>query len=304
VGNPLNRRAVARAGRRATTKRGRPARSRPAGRTPPAKLEPSHLLAAFCALCSVVVVGLGSLATYKMAQAQLDQLRRDHAAQRFLDASAQLTQARKTGDLRTGAVRSLEILMKESPELQAQIVAQLATFVRTNATAQLRRDTRGAWIESSSDVVAAVRALAARPDNPQDVPPDISGARLALPSVDLENGRLADTDLDGAVLAKAHLGGADLSGARLTYANLRKADLRGARLRGANLSHGYLTGADFTGADLRDADLSSAVVSAEDLQCARVDESTRLPPAVTRPTPDITRCGTNPEAASAGHGPN
>ena len=248
-----------------------------------------QLLTAFCGLCSVVVLGLGLVANREAAQAQLAQSRGDQAAKRFSDAYAQLTQVDQNKNenlgLRFGAVQSLGQLMQDSPDYRTRIVEVLSTFIRTHATTRLRKDRLGAWITSSPDVVIAVRVLAARPDDPHTARIDINGARLSLPSVHLDGGRLAGADLDGAVLAKAHLGGADLSDARLTYANLRKADLHDAQLRGANLSQAHLTGANLIRADLRGADLASATVSREDLRCAWIDEATKLPPAVTRPIP-------------------
>ncbi|MFD1504784.1 pentapeptide repeat-containing protein [Georgenia yuyongxinii] len=89
--------------------------------------------------------------------------------------------------------------------------------------------------------------------------------------------------------------GASLRGADRIGANLRGADLRGADLRGA-----YLIGADLTAADLRvtdllGADLRGAVLSGADLtgsifltqpqlNAAKGDDATRLPPSFTRPS--------------------
>jgi pentapeptide repeat protein len=299
--------AAARTGWRTGTTPRRPASpalanpARHTAQTAPPKLDKVQLLTAFCGLCSVIVLALGlisnhrsTVANQQAAQMQLDLSRRDQAAKRFSDAYAQLTQQdQRTNDhlgLRAGAVQSLGQLLQDSPEYQARIVEILSTFLRTHATGRLRKDALGAWISSPPDVVAAVRVLAARPDDPRHPRLDISGARLSLPSVHLEGGRLAGADLDGAILAKAHLGGADLSDARLTFANLRKADLHDARLRGANLSQAHLTGANLAGADLRGTDLSSARVSGDDLSCAQIDQTTKLPPAVTLPSPDADGC--------------
>jgi uncharacterized protein YjbI with pentapeptide repeats len=83
--------------------------------------------------------------------------------------------------------------------------------------------------------------------------------------------------------------GADLIGAKLNGADLRGVSLRGALLVGANLSdadlrQADLTGADLRGADLRGADLTGAlfVVQAQ-LDAAKGDARTKLPPALTRP---------------------
>jgi uncharacterized protein YjbI with pentapeptide repeats len=89
-------------------------------------------------------------------------------------------------------------------------------------------------------------------------------------------------------------GGADLAGADLIGRDLRDTDLRGASLRGAaligaDLSGADLRGADLTGADLRGADLRGAdltgsiFVTQSQLEAARGNASTRLPPPLTTP---------------------
>jgi uncharacterized protein YjbI with pentapeptide repeats len=88
---------------------------------------------------------------------------------------------------------------------------------------------------------------------------------------------------------KPDLRGADLIGARLQGANLAGANLRGAYLIGADLRGANLRLADLTGADLRDTDLRAAnlaesifLVQAQ-LDAARGDSATRVPPTLTRP---------------------
>ncbi|MFC4059626.1 pentapeptide repeat-containing protein [Planomonospora corallina] len=82
----------------------------------------------------------------------------------------------------------------------------------------------------------------------------------------------------------ADLIGADLRGADLRGANLRGAYLIGADLRGADLRTADLIGADLRNADLRGADLTGSVFLIQSqLDAARGDASTKLPPALTRP---------------------
>jgi uncharacterized protein YjbI with pentapeptide repeats len=84
--------------------------------------------------------------------------------------------------------------------------------------------------------------------------------------------------------------GADLIGSNLRNANLRGANLRGAYLiradlRGADLRKADLTGADFRDADIRGADLTDSIfLTQSQLDAARGDATTKLPPAFTRPT--------------------
>ncbi|MET9518107.1 pentapeptide repeat-containing protein [Streptomyces sp. NPDC002994] len=84
--------------------------------------------------------------------------------------------------------------------------------------------------------------------------------------------------------------GADLIGAGLKGADLHGANLRGAYLIGADLRGADLRVADLIGADFRDADLSGAdltgsfFLTQSQLNAAKGDAGTRLPPALTRPS--------------------
>ena len=84
--------------------------------------------------------------------------------------------------------------------------------------------------------------------------------------------------------ARADLAGADLRGADLRGASLRGAVLLGADLRGADLRRADLLGADLRGADLSGANLEGAIfLTQPQLESARGDAATTLPPARTRP---------------------
>lgn len=100
------------------------------------------------------------------------------------------------------------------------------------------------------------------------------------------------------LLRASDLARAGSPGPRLNYrgADLRRTDLRGASLRGAcligaDLRAADLTAADVTGADLRDTDLRGAdlagilFLTQPQLDAARGDPATRLPPPFTRPAP-------------------
>lgn len=89
--------------------------------------------------------------------------------------------------------------------------------------------------------------------------------------------------------AAAHQPGPDLFGAQLAGADLRGAALRGALLIAADLQGADLRHADLIGADLRDANLAGAdlrhalFLTDPQLEAARGDATTRLPPERTRP---------------------
>jgi uncharacterized protein YjbI with pentapeptide repeats len=88
--------------------------------------------------------------------------------------------------------------------------------------------------------------------------------------------------------------GADLIGAKLRGADLQAANLRGAYLIGADLCGADLRLADFIGADLRDADLSGAdltgslFLTQSQVNAAKGDAATKLPPALLRPSHWVT----------------
>jgi uncharacterized protein YjbI with pentapeptide repeats len=83
--------------------------------------------------------------------------------------------------------------------------------------------------------------------------------------------------------------GADLMGAKLRGADLRGANLRGAYLiaadlRDADLRVADLIGADFRDADLRGADLTESIfLTQAQINAAKGDANTKLPPSLTRP---------------------
>jgi uncharacterized protein YjbI with pentapeptide repeats len=82
----------------------------------------------------------------------------------------------------------------------------------------------------------------------------------------------------------ADLIGADLRQVDLVGADLRGAHLVGADLRGANLTLADLTGADLRGAKLGRADLADSLfLTQSQVDSARGDVRTKLPPALTRP---------------------
>jgi uncharacterized protein YjbI with pentapeptide repeats len=87
-------------------------------------------------------------------------------------------------------------------------------------------------------------------------------------------------DHSGADLIGKNFRGADLSGASLRGAYLIGTDLRGTDLRMADL-----IGADFRGADVSGADLSESIFLTQfQINAAKGDTDTKLPPSLTRPT--------------------
>lgn len=82
----------------------------------------------------------------------------------------------------------------------------------------------------------------------------------------------------------ADLIGADLRNIDLRGANLRNAYLIAADLRGNDLSGTDFIGADFRDADLKGADLTESIFLTQDqLNSAKGDANTKIPPSITRP---------------------
>jgi uncharacterized protein YjbI with pentapeptide repeats len=122
---------------------------------------------------------------------------------------------------------------------------------------------------------------------------DLTAANLA--SANLDGADLHGATLFGAWFSGANLSQADLAGANLVQANLvgaalEAADLADAKLAGANLQFALLLRTDLTRTDLRDANLTMATIStdlstaqhltAPQLNAARLDRTSRLPPGV------------------------
>lgn len=116
---------------------------------------------------------------------------------------------------------------------------------------------------------------------------DVSAHRQDITTLLLRTSELVRAD---APRREVDLRGADLIGKSfrdtdLRGANLRGAYLIGADLRGADLRMADLTGADFRGADLGGADLTTSLFLVQSqLDAAKGDLDTKLPPSLTSPT--------------------
>ncbi|MET8678228.1 pentapeptide repeat-containing protein [Streptomyces sp. NPDC004647] len=115
---------------------------------------------------------------------------------------------------------------------------------------------------------------------------DVAALRDDINALLLRTSELARADVPG---RKRNHRGADLIGAKLKGADLRGANLRGAYLIAADLGNADLRAADLIGADFRDTDLSGAdltgtlFLTQPQLNAAKGDATTKLPPTLTRP---------------------
>jgi len=161
------------------------------------------------------------------------------------------------------------------------VVRQLHEMLRHLAEAAGRAPTAPLRAEAA-DLFDAVDALAgADPETLAAL--DVDARR---PAVGVLLARVSEAVRGAGGRALRH---ADLIGKNLAGADLRGAELRGAQLIAADLAGADLRVADLLGADLRDADLSGAdltdalFLTQPQLDAARGDGATRLPPSLSRP---------------------
>ncbi|MEU2794444.1 pentapeptide repeat-containing protein [Streptomyces sp. NPDC007100] len=115
---------------------------------------------------------------------------------------------------------------------------------------------------------------------------DVAAVRQDVNALLLRTSELVRAGVPG---RKKNHRGADLMGARLKGADLRGANLRGAYLIAADLKGADLRAADLIGVDFRDADLSGADLTGSifltqaQLNAAKGDAATKLPPTLSRP---------------------
>jgi len=112
---------------------------------------------------------------------------------------------------------------------------------------------------------------------------DLSNADLShcvLIDADMRNAILSQTVLNQAQMAGAKIRHADLQFAQLADAGLQGSDFAGADMRGAVLTGADLSGANLLGVDLRGADVTGINLSQKQLDRARGDHTTKLPPGL------------------------
>ena len=133
---------------------------------------------------------------------------------------------------------------------------------------------------------------------------DLVGARL-------QRADLRNANLFCALLYRSHLDGADLRGASFDSANLVRASMRGVNLGDANLGSANLSKADMRETDLKNtrmnhavlidtgldgSDLSSVLgVTQEQIDRACIDDRTKLPGTLRRPSMRPNECSGHAE---------
>ncbi|PRY37956.1 pentapeptide repeat-containing protein [Umezawaea tangerina] len=230
----------------------------------------------------LLVIG-GAAATWRQVQVN----REGQITERFTRAVEQL--GSDNVDVRIGGVYALERVARNSSADRDSVQFLLAAFVRNHSRwtvggpdgpvhPSAEVDMHLPWLQiRTPDIQAAMGILARRPSTPGS--PRLYLSRVDLRSVQIHNGRLTDTQLRYANLARAWLPGTRLDRSDLKSTDLRLANLETAVLTGATLTSAYLGGAVLRDAVLRDADLSHADLTGADLRGAdltgaRVEDTT------------------------------
>jgi len=112
---------------------------------------------------------------------------------------------------------------------------------------------------------------------------NLEGANLSaanLLDVDLRNAHVCAAQLKETTLDNAKLRHAEMKGAILLEAGLKGADLAGADLRGADLTGADFKGANLLSTDIRGTRLKGSNLTQKQIDQARGDETTELPPGL------------------------
>jgi uncharacterized protein YjbI with pentapeptide repeats/CheY-like chemotaxis protein len=164
-------------------------------------------------------------------------------------------------------------LPEETFDLTATVGAHLQ-WITTNGAEGMRAN-----LESRSLVGAALGGQNLAKANMRGA--DLTNANLSkaiLVDADLRNCQLTSANLTEAEMAGAKVRHAELLGAQMLSCGLQGADLAGADLRGAKLTGADFAGANLLGTDVRGADLVGLNLTQKQLDRARGDNTTRLPP--------------------------
>ncbi|WP_420031372.1 pentapeptide repeat-containing protein [Streptomyces sp. cg28] len=224
------------------------------------------------------------LETQKRDAEQAELTREGQVADRYVEAIKLLGSDNLAE--RLGGIYSLKRILHDRAKDHDTAVEVLAAYVRQHAPSAAAETGDNPSDRPTTDVQAALTAIALRPDREENLTIDLSGVDLSgavlkqgvLDLVDFRKSRLTRVDLEDAVMQEARL-----DGAHLECANLNGAVLCGARLRDANVNHANLMHADlgfavatrasFRGASLNLANLGEADFGAVDLKGASFQET-------------------------------
>jgi uncharacterized protein YjbI with pentapeptide repeats len=218
-------------------------------------------------LMGVIVTITFSWLNVKVARSNLKLTEEKIVTERLAKAFEQLESGHST--VRLGAVYTLERIAAESPIESQTILEILASFIRSNASAQ-KAHHQPLKPEAQAALMAIVNLT--KTQNRQK--------RHAIRTIDTSNlylvkATLTNVDLQGINLSKADLRDSDLDGANLSNAVLIEADLSGAYLgevilRNTNLSKSKFEQVNSLARQTKQADFTNAVLMEASLKQAKL----------------------------------
>jgi hypothetical protein len=215
--------------------------------------------------------------TYRLAE-------RDKITGRFARAVELLGSLNKDGhpvwEPRMGGVYALGAIARGSPGDHHTVLQILTAYLRHYAHCQDVREPEGTPVVWKRKEVQAILTV-------------LANRQVKLeknrPLLDMSNLDLRKADLHSAHLERMNLNHVNLAGANLYMANLDSATFNSSILIDTNMmladcGRCSFSGADLKGAEFHSADLSQAVITQEQLESAKGNAQTRLPPNMNRPS--------------------
>lgn len=269
-----------------------------------------------------LAIAIGVYIGWRRTRATEEQVRISEEGQitdRFTKAIEQLgTSGEKELAIRLGGIYALARIARDSKNDHWAVMEVLTAYLRDKFPAREKIEANDDWssecLALSPEAQAICTVLLQRQVRYEERGQSLDLSQTNLSAVRFRGGQLAKGKLEGTCLIHADMGDANLRGANLRDADLRglnlwgadleDADLRGATLDKANLGDANLTDAnlmgaglvgaelgganladvEFVGTDLCGADLLEVVnLRQEQVDEARGDRTTKLPPGLNRP---------------------
>jgi hypothetical protein len=215
--------------------------------------------------------------TYRLSE-------RDKITGRFAKAVELLGSLNKDGnpawEPRMGGVYALGGIARESPGDHYTVVQILTAYLRHYAHCPDVTKPEGTpTVWNRKEVQAILTVLGNR-----QIELEKDRQLLDMSNLDLRKANLHSAHLERMNLSHVNLTGANLYMAKLDCALFDSSVLIDANIMLADCGRCSFSGADLKGAEFHSADLSQAVITQEQLDSAKGDVQTRLPPDRNRPS--------------------
>ncbi|MEU9190307.1 pentapeptide repeat-containing protein [Streptomyces sp. NPDC048484] len=197
--------------------------------------------------------------TQQRDQEQVELAREGQVTGRYVEA-IKLMASKELAE-RLGGIYALERIMKDSEKDHEAIVEVLAAFIRL-----MPKEDRTGQPEARirDDAQAALSVLGRRPERPERIRIDLSGANLK--HANLERACLSRADFSNADLSNARADGANFDKAYCVKANLTHILLRDASVQEVNFLGSNLTQAKLSRTDLRKSGFITAKLQSTNLE--------------------------------------